>query len=112
MSNAVGVPIKLLHESQGHIVTVELKTSGIYRGKLIEVEDNMNVQLKDITFTARDGRISQLDQVYIRGSQVRYFIVPDMFKNASLFKSMAHGTKGKGIGLGRGRATVRLPISL
>jgi hypothetical protein len=31
----------------------------------------MNVQLKDITVTARDGRVSHLDQVY-RGSHVRF----------------------------------------
>lgn len=43
-------------------------------------EDNMNVQLKDITVTARDGRVSHLEQVYIRGSHVRYFIVPDMLR--------------------------------
>lgn len=43
-------------------------------------EDNMNCQLKDITVTARDGRVSHLDQVYIRGSHVRYFIVPDMLR--------------------------------
>jgi hypothetical protein len=40
----------------------------------------MNVQLKDITMTARDGRVSHLDQVYIRGSHVRFFIVPDMLR--------------------------------
>ena len=33
-------------------------------------EDNMNVQLKDITVTARDGRVSHLEQVYIRGCLV------------------------------------------
>lgn len=43
-------------------------------------EDNMNVQLKDITVTARDGRVSHLDQVYIRGSHVKFFIVPDMLR--------------------------------
>jgi hypothetical protein len=43
-------------------------------------EDNMNVQLRDITVTARDGRVSHLDQVYIRGSHVRFFIVPDMLR--------------------------------
>lgn len=47
-------------------------------------EDNMNVQLKDITVTARDGRVSHLDQVYIRGSHVRFFIVPDMLRYVSL----------------------------
>lgn len=44
----------------------------------------MNVQLKDITVTARDGRVSHLDQVYIRGSHVRFFIVPDMLRYVSL----------------------------
>ncbi|CAO3682413.1 unnamed protein product [Rhizopus microsporus] len=68
----IGVPIKLLHEAQGHIISLELKTGQLYRGKLLEAEDNMNIQLKDITVTARDGRVSQLDQVYIRGSHVRF----------------------------------------
>jgi hypothetical protein len=37
MANAgLGVPIKLLHESLGHIITVELKTGQLYRGKLAE----------------------------------------------------------------------------
>ena len=44
----------------------------------------MNVQLKDITVTARDGRVSHLDQVYIRGSHVRFFIVPDMLRFVDL----------------------------
>jgi len=67
----------------------------------------MNVQLKEITVTARDGRISQLDQVYIRGSHVRFFIVPDMLKNAPMFKKIGpNAMKGRGIGMGRGKATV------
>ena len=52
-------------------------------------EDNMNVQLKDITVTARDGRVSHLDQVYIRGSHVRFFIVPDMLQNAPMYAGFA-----------------------
>ena len=64
----------------------------------------MNVQLKDITVTARDGRVSHLDQVYIRGSHVRFFIVPDMLRNAPMFRS--RNVRGRGVGLARGRATV------
>jgi hypothetical protein len=67
-------------------------------------EDNMNVQLKDITVTARDGRVSHLDQVYIRGSHVRFFIVPDMLRNAPMFRQKDR--KGRGVGLARGKATV------
>lgn len=37
MANAgLGVPVKLLHESLGHVITVELKTGHLYRGKLAE----------------------------------------------------------------------------
>ncbi|KNG46662.1 sm-like ribonucleoprotein [Stemphylium lycopersici] len=87
MTSTIGIPIKLLNEAAGHIVTLEITSGEVYRGKLIEAEDNMNVQLKDITVTARDGRVSHLEQVYIRGSHVRYFIVPDMLRNAPMFRS-------------------------
>ena len=32
----LGVPVKLLHESLGHVITVELKTGQLYRGTLAE----------------------------------------------------------------------------
>lgn len=47
-------------------------------------EDSLNVSLREITVTGRDGRVSQLEQVYIRGSMIRYFIVPDMLQNAPM----------------------------
>jgi hypothetical protein len=34
--STIGIPIKLLHEAQGHIVTVELTNGQVYRGKLVE----------------------------------------------------------------------------
>ncbi|KAK1983971.1 hypothetical protein LZ30DRAFT_565288, partial [Colletotrichum cereale] len=146
MTSTIGIPIKLLNEAQGHIVTLEITSGQTYRGKLLEgmpplscfplplpfpfpkpplvassssvhsiaqanhpsrpptAEDNMNVQLKDITVTARDGRVSHLDQVYIRGSHVRFFIVPDMLRNAPMFRS--RNVRGRGVGMARGRATV------
>lgn len=80
---------------QGHIVTLELSSGQTYRGKLLEgiyafgfisalltdlAEDNMNVQLRDVTVTARDGKVTHLEQVYVRGSHVRLFIIPDMLR--------------------------------
>lgn len=127
-----GSPLTSLLLFQGHIITLEITSGQTYRGKLLEgnlsfyleyglfpcigptltcfscahqtAEDNMNVQLKDITVTARDGRVSHLDQVYIRGSHVRFFIVPDMLRNAPMFRS--RHLRGRGVGLARGRATV------
>lgn len=42
---SIGVPIKVLHEAEGHIITVETMMGEVYRGKLLEAEDNMNVQV-------------------------------------------------------------------
>jgi small nuclear ribonucleoprotein D3 len=42
---SIGVPVKLLHEAESHVVTIELKSGELYRGALHEAEDNMNVHL-------------------------------------------------------------------
>lgn len=95
--------------NQGHVVTVELSSGHTYRGKLIEAEDNMNIQLRDITVTSRDGMVSHLEQVYVRGSHIRLFILPDMLKHAPMFrpdtlaKTRAQNTGPRGGGRGRGR---------
>ena len=34
MSRSLGIPVKLLHEAAGHIVTVELKSGELYRGSM------------------------------------------------------------------------------
>jgi hypothetical protein len=38
----VGIPLILLHDAVGGIVTIELKNGCIYRGVLEEAQDNMN----------------------------------------------------------------------
>jgi small nuclear ribonucleoprotein D3 len=51
-----GVPIKLLLDAEGHLVTVELKNGEIYRGMLQEVEETMNCQLKEGTWHHFSGQ--------------------------------------------------------
>ncbi|CAK9325132.1 unnamed protein product [Citrullus colocynthis] len=106
MSRSLGIPVKLLHEAAGHVVSVELKSGELYRGSMIECEDNWNCQLENITYTAKDGKVSQLEHVFIRGSKVRFMVIPDMLKNAPMFKRLDARIKGKGasLGVGRGRA--------
>ena len=99
---SIGVPIKVLHEAEGHIVTLETIMGELYRGKLVEAEDNMNCLMGNITVTYRDGRTAQLEQVYIRGSKIRFLILPDMLKNAPMFKNIK-GTKAT---QGRGKTAI------
>ncbi|MFH4980501.1 hypothetical protein AB6A40_007210 [Gnathostoma spinigerum] len=98
---AIGVPIKILHEAEGHIITLETTIGEVYRGKLIEAEDNMNCQMSDVNVTYRDGRTHQLENVFIRGSKIRFMILPDMLKNAPMFKNIGRAQKGA-IGMGMG----------
>nr|XP_027077041.1 uncharacterized protein LOC113700796 [Coffea arabica] len=55
---------------------------------------------------AKDGKVSQLEHVFIQGSKVRFMVIPDMLKNAPMFKRLEARIKGKGSALGirRGRA--------
>ena len=42
---SLGIPIKVLHEAEGHIITCESSTGEVYRGKLVEAEEHMNLQV-------------------------------------------------------------------
>lgn len=91
--STIGIPLKLLHEAQGHIVTVELSNGEVYRGKLLSAEDDCNVQLLGVTMTARNRQVRKFEHIFIRGSHVRFFVVPDMLRLAPLFKTM-RGLRG------------------
>ncbi|EPR60838.1 LSM domain-containing protein [Toxoplasma gondii TgCatPRC2] len=91
----VGTPVKLLYEGLGHTVTVEIKSGEVYRGVLENAEDNMNCLLQTVTVTHRDGRVVSLEQVYIRGSQVKFIVFPDMLRHAPFFRMVDKAGKYK-----------------
>merc|ERR1711903_142982 len=79
------------------------KSIGIPIKQLLEAEDNMNCYVGSVTLTARDGRTQKLEQVALRGSQIRFMILPDMLKNAPMFKKQSTPESGRGRGLSAGR---------
>jgi len=85
-SSSSSACVKLLHEAEGHPVTVELRNGELYRGHLASVEDSMNCQLTGVVHTGRDGKVTKLEHVYIRGSQLRFLVLPELLKNAPIFK--------------------------
>ncbi|CAN0155121.1 unnamed protein product [Laminaria digitata] len=90
------MPIILLHDAEGGIVTVELKNGEVCRGLLDEAEDSMNLVLKDCVKTDIRGKTSTLQQLYIRGNQIVFCIVPDMLRNAPMFARIKQWRKYKG----------------
>lgn len=75
----VGIPTILLHDGEGTIVSIELKSGETYRGFLDETEDNMNCLLKDAVRTELNGSTTRVEQVYVRGSQILFIVFPDIY---------------------------------
>jgi small nuclear ribonucleoprotein D3 len=93
----VGIPVILLHDAEGGIVTIELKSGDTYRGFLEESQDNMNCTMKDCTkVNAADGKESHVQIAYIRGSQISFIILPDMLQKAPFFNRIKLWRKHKG----------------
>ncbi|GKT33034.1 putative multi-domain containing protein [Aduncisulcus paluster] len=78
-------PIRLLNEAVGKRVDVELVTGEFYVGHLEEIEDNMNCRLTKITARDKDGRVYQMQYIFIRGSMIRFISVPDVLASSPLF---------------------------
>lgn len=58
-----------------------------------------------VTHTARNGKVSKLEHVYLRGSQIRLVILPELLKNAPVFKkvqTMKRAATKAAAGRGRG----------
>ncbi len=94
--NSVGIPILLLHDTQGAEVTIELKDGCTYHGLLEECQDNMNCTLKNASRTDLEGNSVQLAMAYIRGSEVLFFVVPEMLKHAPFFNRIKIWRKHRG----------------
>lgn len=64
-------------------VLIELKNGETYNGKLANIDLWMNVSMKDVVRTARDGKeFWSLPEVYVRGNTIKYVRVPDSVLDA------------------------------
>lgn len=95
------MPIKLLHECEGHIISIETVAGEIFRGQLKNAEDTMNVHMEQVQYVSRKGQKRRLNNVYIRGSKIVFIRVPDMLSNAPMFTRFDPRNKDvQGLGMG------------
>ncbi|EOD19002.1 hypothetical protein EMIHUDRAFT_59131, partial [Emiliania huxleyi CCMP1516] len=103
------LPLSLLRTATGNPMLVELKNGETFNGTLDSCDNWMNIKLKEVICTSRDGdRFWRLPEVVIRGNNIKYLRIPeeviDMVPEEDL--SMAGkgkgGKGGKGDGRGRG----------
>uniref|UniRef100_A0A0N5AEL4 U6 snRNA-associated Sm-like protein LSm4 n=1 Tax=Syphacia muris TaxID=451379 RepID=A0A0N5AEL4_9BILA len=72
------LPLSLLRTAQNHPMLVELKNGETYNGHLVSCDAWMNIHLRDAICTSRDGdRFLKMQEVYIRGSTIKYLRIPD-----------------------------------
>ncbi|ETO35484.1 small nuclear ribonucleoprotein / snRNP / Sm protein [Reticulomyxa filosa] len=55
----------------------------------------MNIELKDVTYRSKNGQINKMSTVFIRGSQVRLFLLPDLLKHANVFQKVLEAAAQK-----------------
>ena len=48
-----------------------------------------------VILTARDGRVSKLEQVYLRGGQVKFIVLPESLKSSTIFKKVQQLSRAK-----------------
>lgn len=109
------LPLSLLKTAVNHPMLVELKNGETYNGHLVSCDNWMNVNLREVICTSRDGdHFWKMPECYIRGSTIKYLRIPDevidMVKEESNkgrgrninARGRGKGTFGKGRGGGRG----------
>lgn len=67
----------LLQGLHGHVTTVDLRDESTATGRVANVDAFMNMRLAEVTFTDRRGEVSQLDEIFVTGRNVRYVHIPD-----------------------------------
>ncbi|XP_063472541.1 U6 snRNA-associated Sm-like protein LSm4 isoform X1 [Symphalangus syndactylus] len=108
------LPLSLLKTAQNHPMLVELKNGETYNGHLVSCDNWMNINLREVICTSRDGdKFWRMPECYIRGSTIKYLRIPDeiidMVKEEVVAKGRGRGglqqqkqQKGRGMG-GAGR---------
>ncbi|KAL7267528.1 Sm snRNP core protein Smd1 [Rhizina undulata] len=87
--------VRFLMKCQNETVTVELKNGTIVHGTILSVDVKMNTSLRTVKMTIRNRDPINLDTINIRGSTIRYFILPDSLPLDTLLIDDAPKPKNK-----------------
>mmetsp|Transcript_22968 Transcript_22968/g.32359 ORF Transcript_22968/g.32359 Transcript_22968/m.32359 type:complete len:184 (+) Transcript_22968:278-829(+) len=112
-NNRVGIPIVLLHDAEGSVISVETKVGEHIRGLLFEAEDMMNLYIKNAVVWNIHGVKRKVDQLYLRGTEILFIVIPQMLRHAPMFQRIKHwrkhgGAPPEGVGAAVGQAAAIL----
>ncbi|DAA78895.1 small nuclear ribonucleoprotein [Trichophyton mentagrophytes] len=107
--------VRFLMKCANETVTIELKNGTILHGTIASVSPQMNTALRTVKMTPKGRDPISLDSINIRGSTIRYYILPDSLPLDTLLvddqpkpknkarKESDRGGRGGGRGGPRGR---------
>ncbi|XP_047461383.1 U7 snRNA-associated Sm-like protein LSm10 [Mugil cephalus] len=67
----------LLQGLRGEVTTVDLRNESTARGRVVNVDAFMNVRLEDVLYRDRRGRLTELQDMFVTGRNIRYVHIPD-----------------------------------
>ncbi|KAL7069006.1 putative small nuclear ribonucleoprotein Sm D1 [Cryptosporidium serpentis] len=69
--------VRFLMKLVNNSVVIELKNGTIVQGTIVNVDMAMNTYLKNVKMSVKQRNPISLLQLTVRGSTIRYFILPD-----------------------------------
>ena len=95
--------MKLNNES----VTVELKNGSAVHGTVQGVDMSMNIHMRNVKVTLKGKNPVPMDHLTIRGSTIRYVLIPDHLPLETLLIDDTPKPKAPRIGAGKGKGKGR-----
>ncbi|EPE06461.1 small nuclear ribonucleoprotein sm d1 [Ophiostoma piceae UAMH 11346] len=87
--------VRFLMKCANETVTIELKNGTIVHGTIASVSPQMNTALRNVKMTPKGQDPISLDTMNLRGSTIRYFILPDSLPLDTLLVDDAPKPKNK-----------------
>jgi len=104
--------VRFLQKLANETVVLETKSDMSVQGTVVGVDMSMNTHLKNVKVTRKGQSPISMDHLTVRGSTVRYVLLPDsipldtlLIDDTTTKKKAPAAGRGRGRGLGRGRGT-------
>ena len=104
--------VRFLMKLNNESVTIELKNGTVVQGTVHGVDVSMNTFLRNVALTPKGKNQVKYDALSVRGSTIRYYILPDSLNLDALLvddgpKKKGGGDAARSVGRGRGRGRGR-----
>jgi len=102
--------VRFLMKLASETVIIELKNGTVVHGTIAGVDMSMNTHLRQVKLIVKGRNPTTMDSLSIRGSNIRYFILPESLNLDALLedtKKIKVPVQAAGAAGGRGRAAPR-----